>query len=134
MKKEETNDRDLTIVSITAVPRTKNFYNFYINGAPEKRSIKPEKLIDLITELCPLVGGTARTMVYELRSFYVEVETDTIQELSEIPKKQESHKELVFDNRKKLFKKIKNSEEPKLIDKQKDRIFNNILKLVKLGK
>lgn len=130
-KKEETADKDLTIVSITAVPRTKNFYNFYINGTPEKRSMKPEKLIDLITELSPAVGGIARTMVYELRSFYVEIETDTILELTDIPGKAESRKELVFDNRKKLFKKIKESTKEKLIDDQKDRIFQNILKLAK---
>jgi len=131
LKNDKIVDKDLTIKSITAVPRSKNFYNFYINGTSEKRSMKPENLIDLITDLCPVVGGKARIMIYELRPFYLEVETETIMELFEIPEKPETHKELVFDNRKKVFRHLKEDCDTKLIDSQKDEIYKNILKLVK---
>lgn len=130
MKKDEA-DKDLTIKSLTVTPKSRNFYNFYINGTSEKRSMKPEKLIDLITELCPAVGGEARTMIYEFRPFYVEVETDTILELTKTPPKPRSHKDIVFDGRKKVFKSLKDAGERKFVDDRKDRIFKNILKLSK---
>jgi len=128
---EQSIDTDLTIKSITAVPRSKNFYNFYINSTPEKRSMKPEKLADLITERCPAVGGTARIMIYELRAFYVEIETNTIKELGESQAEPESKKELIFGTRKTVIKQANKPKEPEIVDRRKDMIFKNILKLMK---
>ena len=128
---EKAIDKDLAIKSVTAMPRSRNFYNFFINGTPEKRSMKPERFIDFIIGICPVVGGTARRMVYEFRPFYIEVETDTILELEDVPGRPETHKELLFGSRKKIIRAEKESKEVKFVDDRKDRIFRNILKLAR---
>jgi hypothetical protein len=88
--------KENAIKIITAVPRSKNFCNFYINGTDEKRSAKLEDLAKWITEVCPAVGGQARLMIYEFRPFCIEVEAETITELSEDPEPMETHRDAIF--------------------------------------
>jgi hypothetical protein len=127
----ETPDQDLTIQSITAVPRSKNFYNFYINGTNEKRSMKLEGLADFITKLCPAVGGRARTMIYEFRPFYMEIETETLLELQEIPEPSESHRSMLFSGVKAASRMVKKEKERQgsFVSRQKQTLFGNILSL-----
>jgi hypothetical protein len=129
----ENFDQDLIIKVITAVPRSKNFYNFYINGTNEKRSMKLRDLAEFITKLCPSVGGRTRMMIYEFRPFYLEVETKTLLELEETPEDPESHRALVFDGAKKMTKAVKEdkNKQGSLVDKRRQTIFGNILKLAK---
>jgi hypothetical protein len=129
----ENLDQDLIIKFITAVPRSKNFYNFYINGTNEKRSMKLHDLAEFITKLCPTVGGRARMMIYEFRPFYMEVETKTLLELEEVPEDPEPRRALMFDGVKKITKTVKEEKEKQgnLVDKRRQTIFGNILKLVR---
>jgi hypothetical protein len=126
-------DQDLTIKSITVVPRSRNFYNFFINGTNEKRSMKLESLADFITKLCPAVGGKARIMIYEFRPFYVEIETDTLLELEEVPEAPEPRRALMFKGGKKIAKQAKEEKEraSSFVDKRRQTIFGNILKTVR---
>jgi len=93
-------DNDLIIQSLICTPKSKNIYNYYINGTNEKHSMKQENLADFITELCPAVGGKARIMIYELRYFYVEIKAETITELEVAPNERESHRSIIFQNKK----------------------------------
>jgi hypothetical protein len=126
-------DKDLTIKSITAVPRSKNFYNFFINGTNEKRSMKLNGLSEFIMKLCPSVGGRATIMIYEFRPFYVEVETQTLLELAEIPDPPESRHTRMFGGIKKTVKRAESEKEQKsgLVAKRKQILFNSILGLTK---
>jgi hypothetical protein len=129
-------DQDLTIKSITAVPRSKNFYNFFINGTDEKRSMKLESLAEFITKLCPIVGGKARIMIYEFRPFYVEIETSALLELEEIPGEPEPRRALLFKGIKKTAKQVNEEKkrEESFVDKRRQTIFGNILKLARKSK
>jgi len=129
----ENIDRDLIIKSIVAVPRSKNFYNFYINGTSEKRSMKLEALADFITKLCPEVGGRARIMIYEFRPFYVEIETKSILELLEKVKDKEPERLILFGTTRKRVKEGREEKKKKEspVDKRRQTIFGNILRLVR---
>jgi hypothetical protein len=126
-------DQDLTIKSITAVPRSKNFYNFFINGTNEKRSMKLEGLAEFVTKLCPAVGGRAKIMIYEFRPFYVEVETETLLELEEIPAPPEPHRAQMFGGVKEVAKMVREEKDrqARFVDKRRQSIFGNILKLAR---
>ena len=91
-------DKDLIIKSLICIPKSKNIYNYFINSPDDKHSMKQEELADFITELCSAVGGKARIMIYELRHFYVEIETKTITEVDTIAKEKDSHRSIVFQN------------------------------------
>jgi hypothetical protein len=126
-------DQDLTIKSITAVPRSKNFYNFFINGTNEKRSMKLESLAEFVTKLCPVVGGKARIMIYEFRPFYVEVETETLLELEEIPTPTEPHRAQMFGGVKEMEETVREEKgrRASFVDKRRQSIFGNILELAR---
>jgi hypothetical protein len=126
-------DQDLTIKSITAVPRSKNFYNFFINGTNEKRSMKLEGLAEFVTKLCPVVGGKARIMIYEFRPFYVEVETETLLELEEIPTPTEPHRAQMFGGVKEMEETVREEKgrRASFVDKRRQSIFGNILELAR---
>jgi hypothetical protein len=127
----ETLDRDLTVKSITAVARSKNFYNFYINGTNEKRSMKLKALADFVTGLCPAIGGRARIMIYEFRPFYMEVETETLLELEEMPEAPEPRRALLFGGVKNIAGAVKEEQARKagLVDKKRQTVFGNLIKL-----
>jgi hypothetical protein len=93
--------------------------------------MKLEGLADFITKLCPVVGGRARTMIYEFRPFYVEIETETLLELQEVPEPTEPHRFLLFGGVKKVSKIIKEekNKQGSFVAKQRQIIFGNILKL-----
>jgi len=131
----ENIDPDLIIKVIIAVPKSRNFYNFYLNDSNEKRSMKHKDLAEFVAKLCPEVGGKALKMIYEFRSFYVEIETNTLLELLETPEKPEAHRTVLFGNRKKILKTAKDErkkeKKEEFVDKRKQIIFSNILKLIK---
>jgi hypothetical protein len=129
----ENLDQDLIIKFITAVPRSKKFYNFFINGTNEKRSMKLNDLADFVTKLCPSVGGRARIMIYEFRPFYVETETGTLLELEEIPKGPEPRRALIFGRVEEITKAVKEEKKKQggFVDKRRQTIFGNILKLAR---
>jgi hypothetical protein len=129
----ETKDQDLIIKVLIAIPRSKNFYNFYINSTNEKRSMKLEALADFVTKLCPAIGGKARAMIYEFRPFYAEIETETLLELEETPGAPESHRQLLFGRRISTPKMAEKTRKKPggFVSGHKQGIFNNILKLVK---
>jgi hypothetical protein len=71
-------------------------------------------------------------MIYEFRPFYVEIETETLLELEEIPKPPESHRAILFGSAKKVVKYAKEErEQNNLVDKRKQNVFGNILKIIK---
>lgn len=95
--------------------------------------MKLNALADLITKLCPAVGGKARIMIFEFRPFYVEVETETLLELEEIPEPPEPRRALMFGGVKKVEKMTKEErdKEGSFVDKRRQTLFGNILKLAK---
>ena len=128
----EAKDPDLIIKTVVAAPRSRNFYNFYINDSDEKRSMKPAALADFVEKLCPAIGGRARMMIYEFRPFYAEIETETLLELAEIPGEPEPRRALLFGGRKKAVRAVmEGRSKGDAVDRRRQGIFANILKLTK---
>ena len=127
----ENTDPDLIVKTLVVVPRSKRFCNFFINDTNEKRSMKHEEISKYITKLCPAVGGKARAMIYEFRPFYIEIETETIQELEETPEEPESRRNLIFSNSQKIKAEKSKRDNSNLVSDKKQFIFENVLKLIK---
>lgn len=95
--------------------------------------MKPEDLADFVTKLCPAVGGRVRSMIFEFRPFYAEVETETLLELEEIPEPPEPHRSQMFGGVKAAEKAVKKEKSRRndLVSKRRQIIFGNILKLAR---
>lgn len=110
------------VMAILVVPRTERFYDYYLNGEKDRRTMLRNEINTFCNELCPSCSSEIDRCIFEMRPFILYPQSNEINELKENPPPKINHRKLLFPTS------IEAEKKKALLSRQDKNIAENIAK------